>query len=163
MSSIDLSQFEMARLDGTAENLSVYQGKLILVVNTASKCGFTGQFEGLEALHKKYAEQGFVVLGFPCNQFAHQEPGDEAAIGEFCQKNYGVTFPMFGKIDVNGADAAPLFKALSAAAPGVLGSKAIKWNFTKFLIAQDGEVLARFAPQATPESLEKEITARLSH
>jgi glutathione peroxidase len=129
----------------------------MLVVNTASKCGFTPQYEGLEALYKKYKDQGFVVLGFPCNQFGRQEPGSESDIEEFCQLNYGVSFPMFTKIDVNGGDADPLFKYLKNSQKGILGSEKIKWNFTKFLVNRDGKVIARFASTVKPENLIKDI------
>jgi glutathione peroxidase len=130
---------------------------VMLVVNTASKCGFTPQYEGLEALYKKYKDQGFVVLGFPCNQFGRQEPGSESDIEEFCQLNYGVSFPMFAKIDVNGDDADPLFKYLKNSQKGILGSEKIKWNFTKFLVNRDGKVIARFASTVKPENLIKDI------
>ena len=149
------------RLDGSAQNLSAYRGQVLLIVNTASECGFTPQYAGLEALYEKLQEDGLTVLGFPCNQFGAQEPGGEAAIGAFCEKNYGVTFPMFAKIDVNGAGAHPLYKYLKDAKPGLLGSEAIKWNFTKFLIGRDGEPVARYAPQTKPEELEKPIRALL--
>ena len=129
----------------------------MLVVNTASKCGFTPQYEGLEALYKKYKDQGFVVLGFPCNQFGRQEPGSESDIEDFCQLNYGVSFPMFAKIDVNGDDADPLFKYLKSSQKGILGSEKIKWNFTKFLVNRDGKVIARFASTVKPENLIKDI------
>ena len=145
--------FNATALDGQPVDLQRYRGKALLIVNTASACGFTPQYQGLEALQRRYADQGLVVLGFPCNQFGHQEPGDEAAIGAFCEKNYGVTFPMFAKVDVNGASAHPLFKALKAAAPGLLGSQAIKWNFTKFLVDKDGTVVERFAPTTTPAAI----------
>jgi glutathione peroxidase len=130
---------------------------VMLVVNTASKCGFTPQYEGLEALYKKYKDQGFVVLGFPCNQFGRQEPGSESDIEDFCQLNYGVSFPMFAKIDVNGDDADPLFKYLKNRQKGILGSEKIKWNFTKFLVNRDGKVIARFASTVKPENLVKDI------
>jgi glutathione peroxidase len=152
-----LTDFSATRLDGTLEDLSAYAGKVALVVNTASVCGFTPQFEGLEQLYEKYADQGFVVLGFPCNQFGGQEPGDAEEIGAFCQRNYGVTFPMFDKVEVNGTSAHPLFKYLKDAKPGLLGTEAIKWNFTKFLIDRHGEPVARYAPQIKPEELEAAI------
>ncbi|MBI5502611.1 MAG: glutathione peroxidase [Deltaproteobacteria bacterium] len=141
--------------------LEPYRGKVLLIVNTASKCGFTPQYEGLEALHRKYAAAGLAVLGFPCNQFGHQEPGDEAEIRTFCSTSYDVTFPMFAKIEVNGPDAHPLYRLLKSARPGVVGTEAIKWNFTKFLVGRDGSVLRRFAPADTPASLEAEIEKAL--
>ena len=155
-----LSDFTATRLDGTEESLAQYAGKVVLVVNTASKCGFTPQLEGLQKLYDSYADQGFVVLGFPSNQFGNQEPGSAEEIGEFCQLNYGVTFPMFAKIDVNGADAHPLYQWLTKAKGGVLND-AIKWNFTKFLIARDGTVLRRFGPPTKPESLADDVEAAL--
>lgn len=147
--------------DGTLTDLSEYRGKVLLIVNTASKCGFTPQYEGLEQLWKRHKDKGFAVLGFPCNQFGKQEPGSADEIREFCTLNFGVTFPMFDKISVNGGDTHPLFADLKKAAPGLLGSKAIKWNFTKFLVDQQGEVLARFAPNDTPEDIEAEIVKLL--
>lgn len=153
--------YTMPLLNGQAQALAEYQGKVVLVVNTASKCGFTKQYEGLEALWQQYKDRGLVILGFPCNQFGKQEPGDEAEIGAFCQKNYGVTFPMFAKIDVNGDDAAPFYQDLKAAAPGVMGTKAVKWNFTKFLINRQGEVVTRFAPTTEPADLAADIEALL--
>ena len=143
--------------DGTETDLSMYAGTVLLIVNTASKCGFTPQYEGLEALHRKYGERGFEVLGFPCNQFGAQEPGDAAEIANFCSLTYDVTFPVFAKVDVNGAGAAPLFKHLKKAAPGLLGSEAIKWNFTKFLVDRDGAVVGRYAPTTKPAEIEKDI------
>jgi glutathione peroxidase len=151
--------YEAKTLEGKAVRLSDYQGKVLLVVNTASECGFTPQFEGLEELYKQYADRGLVVLGFPCNQFGQQEPGDAEQIGAFCQKNYGVTFPMFEKIDVNGDSAHPLYQWLKQSAPGVLGSERIKWNFTKFLIDRSGNVKARYAPVTKPEQIAKDIEA----
>ena len=145
------------RLNGTDESLSRYRGQVLLIVNTASACGFTPQYAGLEALYDKLNPSGLTVLGFSCNQFGAQEPGGEAEIGAFCQKNYGVTFPMFAKVDVNGPAAHPLFKYLKDAKPGLLGSENIKWNFTKFLIDRKGEPVARYAPQTKPEELEKPI------
>lgn len=154
--------FGAQRLDGQAVQLADYRGQVLLIVNTASKCGFTPQYEGLEALYRKHKDKGFAILGFPCNQFGAQEPGDEAAIGAFCEKNYGVTFPMFAKIDVKGANAHQLFQYLTQAKPGILGTEAIKWNFTKFLIDRDGAPVARFAPQVAPADLEKPIEKYLS-
>ena len=145
------------RLNGTDESLSRYRGQVLLIVNTASACGFTPQYAGLEALYDKLNPSGLTVLGFSCNQFGAQEPGGEAEIGAFCQKNYGVTFPMFAKVDVNGPAAHPFFKYLKDAKPGLLGSENIKWNFTKFLIDRKGEPVARYAPQTKPEELEKPI------
>ncbi|KWT63977.1 MULTISPECIES: glutathione peroxidase [unclassified Variovorax] len=154
--------FEARQIDGTEVPLSTYRGKVLLIVNTASKCGFTPQFEGLEALHKKYAGQGLAVLGFPSNQFGNQDPGTNEEIGAFCVKNYGVSFPMMEKIEVNGAGATPLYKWLTKEAPGLLGSTAIKWNFTKFLIGKDGRVRKRYAPLDTPASMERDIEAALA-
>ncbi len=149
--------YSALRLDGHEESLSAYRGQVLLIVNTASACGFTPQYAGLEALYQDFHDQGLAVLGFPCNQFGAQEPGAEAEIGAFCQKNYGVTFPIFAKIDVNGEHAHPLYKYLKDAKPGLLGTEAIKWNFTKFLIGRDGEPVARYAPQTKPEELEAPI------
>src|SRR5690606_17463547 len=131
-----------------------YRGKVLLIVNTASKCGFTPQYEGLEKLHEEYLDRGLAILGFPCNQFGHQEPGDGAEITAFCQRNYGVSFPLFAKIDVNGADTHPLFEYLKSEAPGLLGTKAIKWNFTKFLVDKDGTVVRRYGSTDTPGAIE---------
>ncbi len=146
-------EFTARRLDGREEPLAAYAGQVLLIVNTASRCGFTPQYEGLERLQRAYAGRGFTVLGFPCNQFGRQEPGDAAAIGGFCQANYGVSFPMFAKVAVNGADAHPLFAFLKASRPGLLGSGAIKWNFTKFLVDRTGAAVARFAPMTKPAAL----------
>ncbi|OON64365.1 glutathione peroxidase [Massilia sp. KIM] len=154
--------FEATALDGSPVALSRYQGKALLIVNTASECGFTPQYKGLEELHRRYGEQGLVVMGFPCNQFGKQEPGSEAEIGAFCEKNYGVSFPMFAKVEVNGDDAHPLFKFLKGEAPGVLGTEAIKWNFTKFLVDKDGKVHKRYAPQTKPEELGSDIEKLLA-
>jgi glutathione peroxidase len=147
--------------NGEIKTLAEYRGQVMLIVNTASKCGFTPQYQGLEGLYRKYSSQGFVVLGFPCNQFGAQEPGDITEIQNFCSLTYDVTFPLFAKIDVNGSDASPLFQYLKSAAKGVLGSEAIKWNFTKFLVDRHGSVIARYAPTTTPESLERDIEAAL--
>ena len=155
-----LSDFKATRLDGTVEDLSTYDDKVVLVVNTASQCGFTPQLEGLQKLYERYADQGLVVLGFPCNQFGGQEPGDSDQIGAFCQRNYGVTFPMFEKVDVNGDDAHPLFQWLREEKGGLMGSK-IKWNFTKFLLSRDGEVIGRFGPTTKPEKLADDIEKAL--
>lgn len=143
--------------DGSSGTLADHAGKVLLIVNVASKCGFTPQYEGLEALHRRYADRGFAVLGFPCNQFGAQEPGDAAEIANFCSLTYDVTFPLFAKVDVNGDDAAPLFRTLAAEAPGLLGSKSIKWNFTKFLVDRSGQVVSRHAPTTKPEALSAEI------
>ncbi|HDS2773296.1 TPA: glutathione peroxidase [Enterobacter bugandensis] len=153
-------QLTATRLDGSLISMADYAGKVVLVVNTASQCGFTPQFAGLEALYKKYAEQGLVVLGFPCNQFGKQEPGDADEISKTCHINYGVSFPMFEKVEVNGAAAHPMFRYLKDELPGVLGGR-IKWNFTKFLIGRDGKPLKRYAPMTTPEKMEGAIVAAL--
>ena len=153
--------FEAQQMNGKTVPLSQYKDKVLLIVNTASACGFTPQFGGLEELHKEYADRGLVVLGFPCNQFGAQDPGSNDEIASFCQLNYGVSFPMMAKIDVNGADASPLYKWLTAEAPGLLGSKAIKWNFTKFLVGKDGQVIRRYAPQDAPKKLAADIEAAL--
>ena len=154
--------FEAQRIGGQPVSLSQFRGKPMLIVNTASACGFTPQFAGLEELHRKYGERGLVVLGFPCNQFGSQDPGSNEEIASFCQVNYGVSFPMMAKVDVNGAQAHPLYRWLTAEAPGLLGSKAIKWNFTKFLVGKDGQVLRRYAPQDAPAKLAKDIEAALA-
>ena len=153
--------FDAQTIDGRTVPLRQYEGKVLLIVNTASACGFTPQFAGLEELHQRYGDQGLVVLGFPCNQFAGQDPGSNDEIASFCQLNYGVSFPMMAKVDVNGAQASPLYRWLCAEAPGLLGSKAIKWNFTKFLVGRDGQVLKRYAPTDKPESLVKDIEKAL--
>ncbi len=142
---------------GKEKDLSDYKGKVLLVVNTASKCGFTPQFGGLEDLYEKYKDEGLEILGFPCNQFGHQDPGSNDEIQEFCQLNYGVSFPMFGKIEVNGSGADPLFKHLKKEAPGALGSERIKWNFTKFLVNREGEVVKRYAPTTKPQAIAADI------
>ena len=152
-----LYDFSATRLDGAQEPLARYDGDVLLIVNTASKCGFTPQYEGLEALQKRFAGRGFSVLGFPCNQFGNQEPGDDASIGNFCQRNYGVSFPMFAKIDVNGDGAHPLYKYLKAEKPGLLGLRGIKWNFTKFLIDRTGHVVDRFGPTTKPATVARPI------
>ncbi|KKC37942.1 glutathione peroxidase [Devosia epidermidihirudinis] len=148
-----LSDFTLPLLDGTPQSLAAYEGKLVLIVNTASKCGLTPQYEGLEALWRTYRDKGLVVLGFPCNQFMGQEPGSAEEIAEFCSITYDVSFPLFAKIDVNGADQSPLYAWLKASAPGILGTEAIKWNFTKFLIGRDGTVLERFGPEVLPADI----------
>jgi len=154
-------QFKTKSLDGKDVDLSQYKGKVLLIVNVASRCGFTKQYTALEALHEKYGKEGLSVLGFPCDQFGHQEPGDESEIRSFCSLNYDVTFPMFAKIEVNGDNAHPLFKALKQEAPGLLGTQAIKWNFTKFLVDREGRVLRRYAPGDKPETLAEDIEAAL--
>ena len=156
-----LQDFSATAIDGQDIDLTSYDGKVVLVVNTASKCGLTPQFEGLQQLHEQYGERGFTVLGFPCDQFANQEPGDEEEIAEFCQANYGVTFQMFSKIDVNGDNAHPLFKWLRKEKSGLLGDK-IKWNFSKFLIGRDGDVIDRYAPTTQPEKLTDDIEKALA-
>jgi len=143
--------------DGGTVPLDAHAGRVLLIVNTASRCGFTPQYEGLEALHRRYHDRGLSVLAFPCNQFGAQEPGDAAEIASFCRLSYDVTFPVFARIDVNGAEADPLFATLKASAPGVLGSKAIKWNFTKFLVARDGATVTRYAPTVKPEGIAADI------
>lgn len=142
--------------------MQTFDGKVLLIVNTASKCGFTPQYEGLEALHQQYNEKGLAIIAFPCNQFGQQEPGDDASIQSFCSLNYNVTFPVMKKIEVNGSDASPLYKYLKAQAPGLFGTKAIKWNFTKFLISKDRASIRRFGPQTSPESLHQEIERLLA-
>ena len=156
-----ITDLEVRAADGSRVLLTDYAGKVLLIVNTASKCGFTPQYEGLEALHRDYAERGFEVLGFPCNQFGAQEPGNAEEIASFCSLAYDVTFPVFAKVDVNGADADPLFKALKKEAPGLLGSEGIKWNFTKFLVDRSGAVVSRYAPTTKPEALRADIEASL--
>ena len=149
--------FKVKDIHGKTVDLDLYRGKVMLVVNTASQCGFTPQYKGLESVYEKLHGKGLEILGFPCNQFGGQEPGDEKEIAQFCELNFGVTFPMFAKVDVNGDDAAPLFKFLKAEKPGLLGSEAIKWNFTKFLVDREGNVVKRYAPNDTPESIAKDI------
>jgi len=157
----DIYEFSARTLDGTETKLEAFRGKVLLIVNTASKCGFTPQYAGLEELQKTYGPRGFAVLGFPCDQFGHQEPGDEAEIASFCTTKYDVTFPMFSKIEVNGANAHPLWAWLKKEKTGILGG-AIKWNFTKFLIGRDGEVLERFPPLTTPSALTPKIESALA-
>jgi len=158
---VSIYDFEAETLDGKPARLADYKGQVLLIVNTASKCGFTPQYEGLEALYRKHKDQGFAVLGFPCNQFGAQEPGDAAEIASFCSLTYGVSFPMFGKIEVNGPAAHPLYAWLKTKKKGLLGSEAIKWNFTKFLIDRNGEPVERFAPTTTPQALESAVEALL--
>lgn len=156
-----LYDFSATAIDGQTVPLDRYRGQVLLIVNTASACGFTPQFGGLEQLHQTYGPRGLVVLGFPCNQFGSQDPGSNAEIAGFCQRNYGVSFPMMAKIEVNGTEAHPLYRWLTAEAPGLLGSKAIKWNFTKFLVGRDGRVIRRYAPQDAPQKLAGDIEAAL--
>lgn len=152
-----LTAIPVTAADGSATDLSAYAGKVLLIVNTASQCGFTPQYEGLEALHRRFANRGLAVLAFPCNQFGAQEPGNAEEIANFCRRTYDVTFPIFARIDVNGANAAPLFRHLKQEARGVLGSEAVKWNFTKFLVDRTGKVVARYAPTTKPEAIAADI------
>lgn len=156
----NIYQFQAELLDGQEQSLAAYAGKVVLIVNTASKCGFTPQFSGLEKLYQQYKQQGLEILGFPCNQFGGQDPGSNSEIGKFCQKNYGVSFPMFAKVNVKGPEAHPVFRYLTNNSKGLLGS-GIKWNFTKFLIGRDGRIIQRFAPTTKPESLQEEIEKAL--
>ncbi len=162
MAQTSVYDFEALSIDGKPAHLSTQRGKVLLIVNTASQCGFTPQFGGLEQLWKDYRDRGLVVIGFPSNEFGGQDPGDNGEIASFCEMNYGVSFPMMGKVEVNGAHAHPLWKFLTREARGVLGSQAVKWNFTKFLVGRDGTVLKRYAPTDTPESLRKDIEAALA-
>ena len=162
MAQQTIYDFEALSIDGRPAHLSTQRGKVILVVNTASACGFTPQFAGLEQLWQDYRDKGLVIVGFPSNEFGGQDPGSNGEIAEFCQLNYGVSFPMMAKVKVNGADAHPLWQWLKAQAPGLMGSQAVKWNFTKFLIGKDGAVRKRYAPNDTPESLRKDIDAALA-
>ncbi|MCB1327666.1 MAG: glutathione peroxidase [Spirochaetales bacterium] len=157
MSAESIYDIEVTTVDGRNIKMEEYRDKVLLVVNTASQCGFTPQYDGLEKLYEKHSGKGLVVLGFPCNQFGKQEPGDESEIQEFCKVNYGVTFPIFKKVDVNGNEAHPLFRHLKKEQPGALGTEAIKWNFTKFLVDRDGRVKQRFAPNTEPAELEKDL------
>ena len=157
----DIAEIPVTAADGSQQDLSAHRGKVLLIVNVASKCGFTPQYEGLEALHRRYAGKGFEVLGFPCNQFGAQEPGNAEEIANFCKLTYDVSFPLLGKIDVNGPQAAPIYQHLKSAAPGLLGSEAIKWNFTKFLVDRSGKVMKRYAPQTKPEDIARDIEALL--
>ena len=156
-----LYDIEASTIDGATKKIGDYAGKVMLIVNVASRCGFTPQYAGLEALYRKFADRGLVVFGFPCNQFGAQEPGSEKEIASFCSANYDVTFPMFAKIDVNGENAHPLYRLLKREAPGILGSEAIKWNFTKFLVDREGHVVKRYASTDTPEQIAKDIEALL--
>jgi glutathione peroxidase len=152
---------DLVTIDGKPQKMEAYRGKTLLIVNVASQCGFTPQYAGLQALYDKFKDRGVVVLGFPCDQFGHQEPGGEAEIEQFCTRNFGVTFPMFAKIDVNGANAHPLYKYLKTEKRGILGTEAIKWNFTKFLVGSGGTVVKRYAPNDKPEAIEADLAARL--
>jgi glutathione peroxidase len=162
MKPTSVYDFQAVSIDGQPADLGTQRGKVLLIVNTASACGFTPQFAGLEALWERYRDRGLVVVGFPCNQFGAQDPGSDAEIGAFCQRNYGVSFPMMAKVDVNGPSAHPLWQWLTAEAPGLLGSRAVKWNFTKFLVGRDGKVIKRYAPTDTPESLTRDVEAALA-
>lgn len=161
MTAASVFDFETRRLDGSAMPLADFRGKVLLIVNTASECGFTPQYAALQKLHESYADRGFSVIGFPCNQFGGQEPGDATAIATFCERNFGVSFPLGEKIDVKGEHAHPLYRHLTSTAPGILGTEAIKWNFTKFLIDREGQVVGRYAPATKPESIAKDIEALL--
>jgi glutathione peroxidase len=158
---MSLYDIDLVTIDGTPQKMEVYRGKILLIVNVASQCGFTPQYEGLQALYEKFKDRGFVVLGFPCNQFGQQEPGGEAEIEQFCTRNFRVTFPMFAKIDVNGENAHLLYHYLKSEKPGILGTEAIKWNFTKFLVGPDGTVLKRYAPNDKPETIAADLATRL--
>ena len=159
---MQLTEFTVQTINGDMQSMADYAGKVLLIVNVASKCGFTKQYAGLQSLYEKYAEQGLVIMGFPCDQFGHQEPGEDADIESFCQTNFAVSFPMFSKIEVNGDDASPLFKWLKSSQPGLLGTESIKWNFTKFLVGRDGHVIKRYAPMQSPESLDSDINNALN-
>jgi len=154
-------EYAAKTIDGKDQKLDTYKGKVLLVVNVASKCGFTPQYKGLEALYRKYKDKGFAILGFPCDQFGHQEPGDENEIKNFCSLNYEVSFPMFAKVEVNGGDTHPLYQYLKSEAPGVLGSEGVKWNFTKFLIDKSGKVVKRYGSVDTPEKIDKDVAESL--
>lgn len=157
----EIYDVEVTTIEGKQIKLALYQGKVILIVNVASQCGFTGQYDGLEELYRKYGDQGLVILGFPCNQFGAQEPGSEEEIMNFCRLNYGVTFPMFAKIDVNGPNVDPLYILLKKERPGFLGSGAIKWNFTKFLVDRNGNIVERYSPSTKPAEIEDKIISLL--
>jgi len=158
----DLYDITLQTINGSQATMADYRNKVILVVNTASRCGFTPQYAGLEALYRKYKDQGFAILGFPCNQFGAQEPSEEAQIADFCEKNYGVSFPLFAKVEVNGTQAHPLFSHLKSEAPGLLGSEMIKWNFTKFLLDRQGKVVARYAPITTANEIDSAVFSLIS-
>ena len=162
MAQTTVYDFEALSIDGQPAHLSTQRGKVLLIVNTASQCGFTPQFAGLEKLWQQYRDRGLVIVGFPSNEFGGQDPGSNDEIATFCQRNYGVSFPMMSKVKVNGGEAHPLWKWLTAEAPGLLGSKAVKWNFTKFLVGKDGRVIKRYAPTDSPESIAKDIEAALA-
>ena len=157
-----LAHFTAARIDGSPMSFADLQGQVLLIVNTASACGFTPQFAGLEKLHQQFSDRGLKVIGFPCNQFGAQDPGSNSEIGAFCQKNYGVSFTMMEKVNVNGADAHPLYQWLKSQAPGLLGTEGIKWNFTKFLVSKEGQVIKRYAPQDAPAKIAADIEAALA-
>jgi glutathione peroxidase len=159
---VSLYDIEVTTIDGTSISMATYKKRVLLIVNVASKCGYTPQYAGLDALYRKYKAKGLTVLGFPCDQFGNQEPGDEGEIKAFCSLTYDVTFPMFAKIEVNGPGAHPLYRHLKAAKPGLLGTEAVKWNFTKFLVGRDGTVLQRYAPKDTPEGIEADILPLLA-
>jgi glutathione peroxidase len=158
---MSIYDFEVTTIEGQPQRIEAYRGKTLLIVNVASKCGFTPQYKGLQALYDQYKGKGFAILGFPCDQFGHQEPGDEEEIQRFCSSTYQVTFPLFAKINVNGSETHPLFKHLKSEKKGLLGSESIKWNFTKFLVGPDGSVLKRYAPTDTPEKIGAELAATL--
>lgn len=157
-----LYDIDLTAIDGTPRSLGEWRGQVLLIVNVASRCGLTPQYAGLETLYRRYRDRGFAVLGFPCDQFGHQEPGDEAAIQQFCSLTYDVTFPMFAKVEVNGSGAHPLYRHLKSAKKGLLGSESIKWNFTKFLVDRDGTVVRRYGPNDTPEQIEEDLLPLLS-
>jgi glutathione peroxidase len=161
MEKVSIYDFQVKNIKNESVNLEQYRGKSLLIVNTASKCGFTPQYAGLEDLQKKFANRGLVVLGFPCNQFGQQEPGSEAEIEEFCSLNFKTTFPLFGKVDVNGPATAPIYKYLKSEAPGLLGTEAVKWNFTKFFVDATGKVKKRYAPTETPEAIAKDLETQI--
>lgn len=161
MDKVSIYDFQVRNIKNESVSLEQYKGKSLLIINTASKCGFTPQYAGLEDLQKKFADRGLVVLGFPCNQFGGQEPGSEAEIAEFCSLNFGTTFPIFSKIDVNGPGTAPIYKYLKSEAPGLLGTEAVKWNFTKFFVNASGKVVKRYAPTDTPEAIAKDLESLL--
>ncbi len=160
--SESIYDFQATTIEGKPQPMETFRGKVLLIVNVASQCGFTPQYAGLEALYRKHRDAGLEVLGFPCNQFGSQEPAGEPEIAQFCETRFGVTFPMFGKVDVNGPAAHPLYAWLKSAEPGILGTESIKWNFTKFLVGRDGRVIKRYAPTSTPESIEADVVAALS-
>jgi glutathione peroxidase len=162
MSATNVYEFSARTIHGVDQPLADFKGKVLLIVNVASECGFTPQYEGLEQLHRRFQDRGFAVLGFPCNQFGGQEPGSEAQIKSFCETRFGVSFPLFAKIEVNGPNTHPLYDFLKAAEPGILGTQAIKWNFTKFLVGRDGSVLKRYAPGTKPEAIAGDIEAALA-